>query len=83
MRVTDFRRFKASYHLRAYLSHLSIQYVNQSESLYLDHFPICCETNGISKESTYADNMKLYTAENFTIRYQTHVTEVVKDICDN
>ena len=59
MRVTDFRQFKASYHPRVGLSHLSIQYVNQSESLYLDHFPICCETNGISKESTYADNMKL------------------------
>ena len=55
MRVTHFRQFKASYHPRVGLSHLSIQYVNQSESL----FPICCETNGISKESTYADNMKL------------------------
>ena len=42
-------------------NHISIQYVNQSEiqSHYLDHFPICCETNGVSKESTCADNMKL------------------------
>jgi hypothetical protein len=36
-------------------SHMSIKYVNH----YLDHFPICCETNGVSKESTCADNMKL------------------------
>jgi hypothetical protein len=34
---------------------------------YLDHFPICQETNGVSKESTRADNMKHYTAENYTI----------------
>ena len=34
-------------------SHVSIQYVN------LDHFPICQEANGVSKESTSADNMKL------------------------
>jgi hypothetical protein len=32
-------------------------------------------SNGVSKETT--------CAENFTIRYQTHVTEVVKDKCDN
>jgi hypothetical protein len=36
-----------------------IQYVNQSESLYLDNFSICWEANGVSKESTCADNMKL------------------------
>ena len=30
-----------------------------------------------------ADNMKLSTAENCTSSYQTHVTEVVKDMCDN
>jgi hypothetical protein len=24
---------------------------------YLDHFPTCCETNGISKKSTCADNI--------------------------
>jgi hypothetical protein len=36
-------------------SHMSIQYVNQSESLYLDHFPICWEANGDSKESTCAN----------------------------
>ena len=33
-------------------SHMSIQYVNQSESLS-DHFPICQEANGVSKESTW------------------------------
>ena len=37
----------------------------------------------MSEESTCADNMKLYTAENCTSSYQTHVTEVVKDMCDN
>ena len=42
-------------------SHMSIQYVNQSinQSHYLDHFSICQEANGVSKESTCADNMKL------------------------
>ena len=40
-------------------SHMSIQYVNQSESLYLDNFPICWEAKGVSKESTCADKMKL------------------------
>jgi hypothetical protein len=61
------------------LHHRSIQYdicelwINQSH--YLDHFPICWETNGVSKESTCVDNMKSH--------YQTHVTEVVKDMCDN
>jgi hypothetical protein len=28
-------------------------------------------------------NMKHYTAENYKSSYQTHVTEVVKDMCDN
>ena len=37
----------------------SHQYVNQSESLYLDNFPICWEAKGVSKESTCADKMKL------------------------
>ena len=56
-------------------------YINQSH--YLDHFSICQEANGVSKESTSADNMKHYTAENCTSSsYQTHVTEVVKDMCD-
>jgi hypothetical protein len=32
-------------------SHMSTQCVNQSESLYLDHIPICWETNAVSKES--------------------------------
>jgi hypothetical protein len=60
-------------------NHISIQYVNQSESLswWLDHFPICLEAYSVSKESTGADNMKLYTAENCTSSYQTHVTEVL------
>jgi hypothetical protein len=40
-------------------SRMSIQYVNQSESLYLDNFPIWWEANGVSKESTCAKNMKL------------------------
>jgi hypothetical protein len=38
-------------------SRMSIQYVNQCH--YRDHFPICQETNGVSKETTCADNMKL------------------------
>ena len=38
---------------------------------------------GVSKESTCADNMKLYTAENCTNNYQTHATEVIKGMCDN
>jgi hypothetical protein len=41
------------------------------------------EANGVSNESTCADNMKQYTAENCTSSYQTRVTEVVKDIRDN
>jgi hypothetical protein len=66
-------------------SHMPIQYVNQSinQSRYLDHFPICQEANGVSKESTCADNMKLSTAENCTSSHQTRVTEVVKVVCDN
>ena len=32
-------------------------------------------------ETTY--NVKFYTAENCTSSYQTHITEVVKDMCDN
>jgi hypothetical protein len=57
------------------------QSINQSH--YLDHFLICQEANGVSKESTCADNMKFWTAENCTSSYQTDVTEVVKDMCDN
>jgi hypothetical protein len=34
-----------------------VKYVNQSESLYI--LIICQEANGVSKESTCADNMKL------------------------
>ena len=52
--------------------------INQSH--YLDHFPICQEANSVSKVSTCADNLKHYTTENCTSSYQTHVTEVVKDI---
>jgi hypothetical protein len=59
---------------------MSIQYVNQSKSLYLDHFPICQEANVVSKESTCTDNMKLKTGENCTSIYQTRVTEMVKDM---
>ena len=54
-----------------------------NQSHYFDHFPICQEANGVSEESTYADNTKLSTAEICTSSYQTHVTEVVKDMCDN
>ena len=46
-------------------------------------FPICQEANDVSKESACTDNMKLYTAGNCTSSFQTHVTEVVKDMCDN
>jgi hypothetical protein len=45
-------------------SHMSIQYVNQSESLSWS-FSDLSAGNGVSKESTCADNMKLYTAEKF------------------
>jgi hypothetical protein len=45
----------------------------------LDHFLLCQEANGVSKESTCADNMKPHTAENYIRSYQTYVTEVVKD----
>jgi hypothetical protein len=38
-------------------SHMSIQYVKQSESLSY-HFPICQDTNSVSKESTCADNIE-------------------------
>jgi hypothetical protein len=31
--------------------------INQSH--YLEHFPICQKANGVSKESTCADNIKL------------------------
>jgi hypothetical protein len=48
-------------------SHMLTQYVNQSESLYLDHFPTCQDGNCVSKESTCADNMKLY---------QTHLKQI-------
>ena len=58
-------------------SHISIQYVN------LDHFPICQEANGVSKKSKCADSMKLYTAENCTSNYQTHVTGAIKGQHDN
>ena len=61
--------------------HMSIQYVNQSESSR--SFSDLSGGNGVSKEITCADNMKLYTAENYTSSYQTRVTEVVKDTCDN
>ena len=40
---------------------MSTQYVI-TQSHYLDHFPICQEVNGVSKESTCADNMELQTA---------------------
>jgi hypothetical protein len=55
------------------MSHMSTQYVNQSiaVTIYLDNFPICQEANGVFKESTCADNMKLCTAENRTSSYQT------------
>ena len=47
--------------------------------MYLDHFRICQEENGVFKESACADNMKLNTtAKNSTSRYQTRVTGVVK-----
>jgi hypothetical protein len=55
--------------------------INQRHYLY--HFLICQETNGVSKESRCADNMNLWTAENCKSSYQIHVTEVVKDMCDN
>ena len=54
-----------------------------NQSHYFDHSPICQESSGVSKETTCADNMKLYTAENFTSRYETHVTEVLKDMFNN
>ena len=59
--------------------------INQSinQSHYFDHFPISQEANGVSKESTCADNMKLETAENCTSSYQTCVTELLNDMCDN
>ena len=46
--------------------------INQSHSF--GHFPICQEANGVSKESTCADNTKSYTVEHCTSIYQTRVT---------
>ena len=59
---------------------MPIQYASQSQSIILRFV-----TNGVSKESTCADNvnMKLWSAENCTSTYQIHVIEVVKDMCDN
>ena len=67
--------------VNSYIFNKICKSINQSH--YLDHFPICQEANGVSKESTCADNMKLQTAENCSSSYQTHVTEVVKDRYDN
>jgi hypothetical protein len=50
---------------------MSIQYVNQSH--YFDHFLICQEANGVSKESNLLHN--------FTSSYQTRVTKVATT-CD-
>jgi hypothetical protein len=46
---------------------MSIQYVNQSD---LDHFSICQEANGVSKENT------VQTTRNFTL--QTIAQGVIK-----
>ena len=40
--------------------------INQSH--YFDHSPICPESDGVSKET-------ICSQENFTSRYQTHVTD--------
>jgi hypothetical protein len=53
--------------------------MNQSESLSWSF----SDFSGGSKESACADNMKLKSTENCPSSYQTHVTEVVKDFCDN
>ena len=37
----------------------------------------------MSPRKVHAENMKFYTAENCTSSYQTHVTEVVKDMGNN
>ena len=55
---------------------------------HLDHSPFCQEANSVSKESIHvracADyTMTLWTEENCTSSYQTHVIEVVKDMCSN
>ena len=55
--------------------------INQSH--YLDHFPICQEANGVSKE------IHVQTTSNFRLKkiaqagYHIRVTEVGKDMCDN
>jgi hypothetical protein len=56
-------------------------YINESHCL--DHFPICQEANGVSKESTTCadNNTTLYTAENCMHKHLLYW--VVKDICDN
>ena len=47
--------------------------INQSH--YLDHFPICQEANGAWYNGTLHCMRELHN--------QTHVTKVVKDMCDN
>jgi hypothetical protein len=60
---------------------MSIQYVNQSESLSRSLFfdllgdKWCLQRKYMCRQHE--------TLENFTIRYQTRVTEVVRDMCDN
>jgi hypothetical protein len=58
---------------------MSTQYVNQSiaVSIYLDNFLICQEANGVFKENTCADNMKL------TLQKIAQAVIKLKDICDN
>jgi hypothetical protein len=47
--------------LLSFPKHDSLKYwrlKKQWQQSYVDHFPICQEANGVSKESTCADNMK-------------------------
>ena len=60
------------YNIQINQSQYNIQ-INQSH--YLDHFPICQEANGAWYNGT------LHCMREF--HNQTHVTEVVKDMCDN